>query len=58
MKSPTFPSLAGLLGAITASQQQFEWWFRNIGTAIAIIGGILAIYRFFRPAKKRDVSLD
>lgn len=39
------------LGVITARQDEFEWWFRQCGTAIAIIAGILTIRSLLKNKK-------
>ena len=36
-------------GAITAHQQQLEFWLRQAGTLVAILAGLATIYRVFRP---------
>lgn len=38
-------------GAITAQQAQFDYWFRQFGTLVAIVAGGATIYRIFRPRK-------
>lgn len=45
--------IAGL-GALTARQEQFEYWFRNFGTLVAVVAGTLTIYRIIRPAKPKE----
>lgn len=32
-----------LIGAITARQEQFDFWFRQCGTAVAILAGGFSI---------------
>ena len=42
---------AGLsaLGAISARQEQFDFWFRQMGTGVAITAGLITITRIMSP---------
>jgi len=44
-------TITAATGAITAQQQQFEWWLRQAGAIVAILSGMAVIYRVFRPRK-------
>lgn len=46
------PAVVSLIAAITANQEQIEWWLRCGGSLIALVAGGLAIYRFFWPRKR------
>jgi hypothetical protein len=52
-----WPATISLIGVITARQEEIEWWLRSLASAVAIVAGILGIYRFFRP-KVRDSQRD
>ena len=41
-------TVASGTGAITARQEQFEWWLRNTGTAVAPIAAALTIVVILR----------
>lgn len=38
-----FGSLASALGAITSRQVEFDYWFRQLGTAVALIAGLFTV---------------
>ena len=46
------PTLLSIVAAITANQEQIEFYLRCGASVVAIAAGGLAIYRFFRPAQK------
>lgn len=52
-----FPEIGGssasLMGAITANQEQFEFWLRIAGTSVAIIAGTLTIISLLRNWKRK-----
>lgn len=45
-------TLVSIIAAITANQEQLEFYLRCAASVVAIAAGSLAIYRFFRPAQK------
>lgn len=58
MKDITAPTVVSLLAALTANQEQIEWWLRCGASLVALVAGALAIYRFFRPRKRDRLPLD
>ncbi len=56
MKDLATPTICALLAAITASQEQIEWWLRCAASLVAFVAGCMAIYRFFRPRRSRGES--
>lgn len=57
MKDLAPPAAISILAAITANQEQIEFYLRCGASLVALIAGALAIYRFFRPRRGRS-SLD
>ncbi len=47
------PVILSLIAAITANQEQIEWWLRCGASLVALLAGGLAIYRFFVPKRRR-----
>jgi ABC-type nickel/cobalt efflux system permease component RcnA len=45
-------AMASLLGAITARQEQIQWWLSTFAAAVAIVAGLVAIYQKIRPKKE------
>lgn len=39
---------ASFIGAITARMENFEYWLRNLGLAVALVAGVLTILSVFR----------
>lgn len=54
MKDLAAPAFVSILAAITANQEQIEFYLRCGASLVAVIAGTLAIYRFFRPRRGRD----
>lgn len=52
MKSDLF-TVAAVIGAITARQEQIEWWLRNGAAAFAIVASIVAIWTKLRANRTR-----
>lgn len=47
-----WPASVSIVAAITANQEQIEWYLRCAASLVALIAGSLAIYRFFRPVRR------
>lgn len=39
---------ASFIGAITARMENFEYWLRNLGLAVALVAGVLTILSVLR----------
>ena len=39
---------ASFIGAITARMENFEYWLRNLGLAVALVAGVLTIFSVLR----------
>ena len=57
MKSDLF-AIASIVGAITARQEEIEWWLRSGAAVVAIAAGIVAIYCRLFPSKGQNRTLD
>lgn len=44
-------------GAVTAWQQQFDYWFRQFGTLVAVIAGLATIWTIIRKGRRRRPTL-
>ncbi len=49
-------TIASILGAITANQEQIEWWLRTTGALIAIAAGLVALYQRLRKKPRKDLD--
>lgn len=58
MKDLAALALVSIAAAITANQEQIEFYLRCGASLVALVAGVLAIYRFFRPADSRRSHLD
>lgn len=52
MKSEAFLCVA-IVGAITARQEEVEWWLRNTAALAAIVASIVTIWLKLRPPRAR-----
>ena len=50
MKSDIY-TVASILAAITANQEQIAWWLQAIAATVAIIAGLIAIWQKLRKNK-------
>lgn len=56
MKSDLY-TITSILAAITANQEQIEWWLRTGAAAVAILAGVIAIYqKLRRKSPPRDLD--
>ena len=39
---------ASFIGAITARMENFEYWLRNLGLAVALVAGVLTLFSVLR----------
>jgi uncharacterized membrane protein HdeD (DUF308 family) len=44
--------MASILGAITARQEQIQWWLSTLAAAVAIVAGVIAIWQKLRPKRE------
>lgn len=50
-------TIASILAAITARQEQITWWLQTLAAAVAVVAGVLAIVqRLRRPRPPRELD--